>query len=106
METNQVTPFDQITQTREIQMLKTMIPYLQNTQKKQFALLVKYMELQHTMRLFAKEDQALLACSVESNASSPIAMLTELRSFFNEKEQDTIDMMINLLYMKELSYEL
>jgi hypothetical protein len=43
---------------------------------------------------------------VESNASSPIAMLTELRSFFNEKEQDTIDMMINLLYMKELSYEL
>ena len=44
-ETSTFTPFDYMTQTRELQMLKTMLPYMKDTQKKQFAILIKYMEL-------------------------------------------------------------
>ena len=43
-ETSTFTPFDYMTQTRELQMLKTMLPYMKDTQKKQFAILIKYME--------------------------------------------------------------
>ena len=48
-ETSTFTPFDYMTQTRELQMLKTMLPYMKDTQKKQFAILIKYMELQNTV---------------------------------------------------------
>ena len=54
-EATPLTPFDTMTQTREIQMLKTVIPYMKSSQKKQFAILIKYMELQNTLhdvRLF------------------------------------------------------
>ena len=37
MEPNSFTPFDNMTQTRELQMLKTAIPYMKGDQKKQFA---------------------------------------------------------------------
>ena len=37
-ETSTFTPFDYMTQTRELQMLKTMLPYMKDTQKKQFAI--------------------------------------------------------------------
>lgn len=32
-ETSTFTPFDYMTQTRELQMLKTMLPYMKDTQK-------------------------------------------------------------------------
>lgn len=41
MEPNSFTPFDNMTQTRELQMLKTAIPYMKGDQKKQFAILIK-----------------------------------------------------------------
>ena len=50
MEPNSFTPFDNMTQTRELQMLKTAIPYMKGDQKKQFAILIKYMELQNTIQ--------------------------------------------------------
>ena len=51
-EATPLTPFDTMTQTREIQMLKTVIPYMKSSQKKQFAILIKYMELQNTLHIF------------------------------------------------------
>ena len=57
MEPNSFTPFDNMTQTRELQMLKTAIPYMKGDQKKQFAILIKYMELQNTIQVFNQEDK-------------------------------------------------
>lgn len=56
-EATPLTPFDTMTQTREIQMLKTVIPYMKSSQKKQFAILIKYMELQNTLHIFSQEEQ-------------------------------------------------
>ena len=58
-EATPLTPFDTMTQTREIQMLKTVIPYMKSSQKKQFAILIKYMELQNTLHIFSQEEQVL-----------------------------------------------
>lgn len=61
-EATPLTPFDTMTQTREIQMLKTVIPYMKSSQKKQFAILIKYMELQNTLHIFSQEEQVLSMC--------------------------------------------
>ena len=81
-EATPLTPFDTMTQTREIQMLKTVIPYMKSSQKKQFAILIKYMELQNTLQ----------------------SLLNSLRPFCTPKELETIDMLTNMFSMLE-TYE-
>lgn len=96
-----LTTFDQITQTKEIQMLKTIVPYMKNEQKKQFAILIKYLELQNTARIFAKEDQFVSMCSLPEEENNTIAMLNELRKFCSPKETETLDTLTNLLSVLE-----
>ena len=59
MDNTQPTPFDNMTCTRELQMMKTMVPYMKESQKKQFAILIKYMELQNTIQVFSQKDKVL-----------------------------------------------
>lgn len=104
MEGTPLTPFDYMTQTRELQMLKTMLPYMKEAQKKQFAILIKYMELQNTIQVFSQEDKVLSMCSVDEESNNMVAMLNDLRGFCTEKEQETLDMLTNMFSMLE-TYE-
>ena len=92
-EATPLTPFDTMTQTREIQMLKTVIPYMKSSQKKQFAILIKYMELQNTLHIFSQEEE-----------NNPQSLLNSLRPFCTPKELETIDMLTNMFSMLE-TYE-
>lgn len=104
MDITQSTPFDNMTQTRELQMLKTALPYMKSAQKKQFAILIKYMELQNTMQVFSQEDKVLSMCSVEEEENNSLSMLNALRQFCTEKELETLDMITNMFSMME-TYE-
>lgn len=97
--TTQLTAFDSLTQTRELQMLKTAIPYMKQSQKQQFAILIKYMELQNTIRLFSKNEASLFACDLPEDEPNSIAMLNELKKFCSPKELETLDMISNVLSM-------
>lgn len=99
-----LTPFDNMTQTRELQMLKTAIPYMNAAPKKQFAILIKYMELQNTIQVFSQEDKVMSMCSATENENNALAMLNELRKFCSTKELETIDSITNMLSMLE-TYE-
>lgn len=99
-----LTNFDAMTQTREIQMLKTVVPYVKSSQKKQFAILIKYMELQNTLQLFSKEDSALSMCSLPEEENNAQSLLNSLRPFCTAKELETIDALANMFSMLE-TYE-
>ena len=77
---------------------------MKGEQKKQFAILIKYMELQNTIQVFSQEDKVLSMCSVDENENSMIAMLNDLRQFCTEKEKETLDMLTNMFSMLE-TYE-
>lgn len=104
MENTPFTPFDYMTQTKELQMLKTMLPYMKEAQKKQFAILIKYMELQNTIQVFSQEDKVLSMCSVNEDNKNLMGMLQDLRQFCSPKEQETLDMLTNMFSMME-TYE-
>ena len=96
-EATPLTPFDTMTQTREIQMLKTVIPYMKSSQK-------KYMELQNTLHIFSQEEQVLSMCSLPEEENNPQSLLNSLRPFCTPKELETIDMLTNMFSMLE-TYE-
>ena len=103
-EATPLTPFDTMTQTREIQMLKTVIPYMKSSQKKQFAILIKYMELQNTLHIFSQEEQVLSMCSLPEEENNPQSLLNSLSPFCTPKKLETIDMLTNMFSMLE-TYE-
>ncbi len=104
MESTPITPFDNMTHTRELQMLKTVLPYMKEEQKKQFAILIKYMELQNTIQIFSQEDKVMSMCSTAEEGGGMLALLNDLRQFCGEKEQESIDMLVNMFSMLE-TYE-
>ena len=104
MEQTPFTPFDYMTQNRQLQMMKTIIPYMKEAQKKQFAILIKYMELQNTIQIFSQEDKVLSMCSVDEESNNMVAMINDLRQFCSEKEQETLDMLTNMFSVLE-TYE-
>lgn len=99
-----LTTFDVMTQSRQLQMLKTIIPYMKNQQQMNLAVLIKYMELKNTIQVFSKEENVISMCSLPENEDHMLAMLTDLRKFCTEKEQETLDMITNMWSMLE-TYE-
>ena len=100
------TIFDTLTQSREIQMLKTAIPYMKQSQKRQFAILIKYMELQRAVQIFSSDNASIAACEVPEDQNNSLNMLNELRKYATLKELETIDMLTNLFSMLTLYSDL
>lgn len=96
------TIFDTLTQSRELQMLKTAIPYMQHTHKRQFALLIKYLELQRAMQVFVPGTSNLAACEIPAEENNTLNMLSEIRKFATPREQEMIDNVTNLVSMMSL----
>ena len=77
---------------------------MKEAQKKQFAILIKYMEMQNTIQVFSQKDTVLSMCSAPENGNNTIAMLNDLRQFCTEKECENLDMLLNMFSMLE-TYE-
>ena len=94
-ENNLFTPFDEITQTRELQMLKTIIPYMPHDSQKQMTLMVHYISLMNSMRMIDCAP-ALSIAHTESIADRRLSMLNALKKYCSKSEQDTIDNLLNI----------
>ena len=46
-----MTPFDELTMPPQFRMLKLMLPFTPDTMRPMLAVFIKFMELQHTIRL-------------------------------------------------------
>lgn len=100
------TIFDNLTQTREVQMLKTAIPYMKQEQKRQFAILIKYIELQKTAQIFSANNQAsMTACALPEEECNQLNMLNDIRKYATPEEQELINNLINLFSMINLYSE-
>ncbi len=96
------TIFDTLTASREIQMLKSAIPYMNPSHKRPFAIFIKYMELQKAMQEFMPGTESLAACEVPAEENNRFHMLTEIRKYATPKEQELIDNLTSLFSMLSL----
>ena len=91
---------DSLIQDRPMQMMKAALPYLNNSSQKNMAFFLKFMELEHTVTLFGSTDDTISICSVpEEDEPRPLQMLTAIREYCTETEQENIDMLINYFQM-------
>lgn len=100
-----MTPYDEVVQTRELQMLKTLVPYVGNVQKKQIVALIQCLEYQHAMSVLGSNDNQLTACSIPEGSNRTTTLLSELKQYCTPGEQEAIDNILNLLCIME-NYDL
>ncbi|MBO5371486.1 MAG: hypothetical protein J6A75_02085 [Lachnospiraceae bacterium] len=93
------TTFDIETQSRSIQILKTIIPYIDSTKQKNFALIVKFLELKNVASIFNGSSVSLSMCSSEDPAEMKFQLLNDIKKFCTPTEQDSIDMMLTAFQM-------
>ena len=94
-----ITAFDLSVQSRNLQMLKTILPYMAMQQQKGLALMIKYMELQKTAQVFSGNEPTLQACEVKNGKEKLMLMLSDISRLCTDKEKENIDMIINMMDM-------
>lgn len=92
-----LTPYDEMLQTKDIQILKTIVPFLDFSAQRQAAMLIQCLEFRHITSLFSSKENTLSICSVPDDTDKRSALLTAVRRYCSPKEQETIDNLLNLL---------
>lgn len=96
-----LTEYDGLVQTRELQMLKSLLPFANIRSQMPIAILIQTMEFRNTIQLFQKNANVLAACSVQNESDKRNAMLQTLRRFCTPKEKEAIDTMLNIMCIME-----
>lgn len=96
-----VTEYDELVQTRELQMLKSLLPFANIRSQMPIALLIQSMEFRNTVQMFRNNANILSTCSVNQEPDKRNAMLQTLRKFCTPRERETVDTLLNILYMME-----
>lgn len=98
---NYITEYDGLVQTRELQMLKSMLPFMNLNNQMPIAILIQSMEFRNTLRVFQNNANALTTCSINNEPEKRNAMLSTLRKFCTPKERETIDNILNIISIME-----
>lgn len=91
--------FDSQLQNHQLQIMKTMIPYLSASQQRPFALLIKYMELQKTAQLFSNDTLTIQEVSSHSPQERMFQMLTDISEQCTPGEKENIENFLNMYQM-------
>lgn len=91
--------FDSQLQNHQLQIMKTMIPYLSAGQQRPFALLIKYMELQKTAQLFSNDTLTIQEVSSLSPQERMFQMLTDISEQCTPGEKENIENFLNMYQM-------
>ncbi len=84
---------DQIANGDNLQMFKAVIPYLPRSMQKNLIMLIKIMEMNHLLAFY---NNPMSACSIPETHTSE-ELLSQLRRYGNEAQNQQIDQIQNLL---------
>jgi len=93
------TAFDEKTQNKDLQILKTALPYMRGSRQKEILTLIKSIELKKSLDLIDSDDTSLSICSTDNPMENTVNMLSDIRQFCSEQEQEHIDMILNIFSM-------
>ena len=88
------TLFDEQLQSKELQILKTSIPYLQEPQQKNLAIFAKILELQKTIHFFENDSSSLNICSMENPEENVVNMLNDIHTATKKRRKILIPLSI------------
>ncbi|MDD6193747.1 MAG: hypothetical protein PUB19_02465 [Lachnospiraceae bacterium] len=98
MENETLSLYDNRLQSKEISILKTILPYLNPTSQKNISMIISYMQLQKTMEFFENPENTMQIVAMEKKDNAA-DILNAIRVHCNQQEQQQIDHLLHALQM-------
>ena len=92
-----LTPFDELTTSRQLQTIKLLLPYLPTNGQRMLGIFIRLNELQNAIHLFRG-----FPVSPPSDSLSPSRILSDLSPYLSEEESQQMAQVNQLLQMMEL----
>lgn len=96
-----MTPFDTLTSSGELQMLKLLLPYTPPAAQRMLAFFIRFTELQNTIRYFGIFSRGPERKEFQSTPPSFTEMLEELKPYMGENE-GAVDSILSAMSMMEM----
>ena len=93
-----VSLYEDRAECKEINILKTMLPYLNSTSQKNISMIISYLQMQRTMEYFENPENTMQLCAMERQDHTA-DMLNAVKKYCTPREQQQIDQMLNALQM-------
>ena len=88
-EQDNVTAFDMLFTTNQIQIMKMLLPYFDSSMQKYIAVLIKYQELQYTISCFKNHSYPVRECN-DNEKSNFKKILPSLLLYCNDSQKKMI----------------
>lgn len=100
-ENTSVHAYDEMIGTKNIQILKSIVPFLDYSARRQTAFLIQMLEFRQMQNVFSTRESSMAACAIPETPDRRSAMLGAIRQFCTPKEQETIDTILNLFFVMD-----
>lgn len=95
-------PFDELTIPAELQTLKLLLPYTPVSEQQSLWILIKFMELQHTIQFFRQQQNRLHSQTFRRFPVSMAEMLEEITPYLPPEEAEMLNTFRNVMNIMEM----
>lgn len=97
-----MTPFDEMTVPAELQIVKLLLPYTPASRRQTLAVLIKYFELQHTLRFFQSKANVLQSQVFNPYPASIEEILDNISPYLPPEFATMLDTFRNVMNIMEM----
>ena len=105
-EHEKIIAFDTLFSTNHSQMLKLILPFMDNQVQKHLAIYIKFLELNYTINFLKRHPFQLCGCTKQESFPEFTKLCGELFPFCNEKEKKQIEQMRTIFQNMEMYMEM
>ena len=89
--------YDELVHSKDIQILKSMLPFIDRQQQMPLAIMIQFIEFQNALHIFQNKESGLSASAVHNEGDRQMAMMQALMKNFSPEEQETMNNMMNMI---------
>lgn len=94
--------YDELVHSKDIQILKSMLPFIDRQQQMPMAIMIQFIEFQNVIQIFKDKNNMLFASNQNNEEDKQKAMLQALIKHFSTEEQETMNNMMNMISMMSM----
>ena len=99
---DKLTPFDKLTSTSQLQMMKLFIPYVAPETRQMLAVYIKFTELQNAMKFFTGPGVHLHSQDFEKQSQTPMQIFDEILPYMPDQISEQFEQIKGMMDMMEM----
>ena len=94
--------YDELVHSKDIQILKSMLPFIDRQQQMPLAIMIQFIEFQKIIQIFRNKENFLAANVIHNENERKTEMIQALMKHFSPEEQESMNNMMNIMTMMSM----